>query len=85
MNCILRYYIRLDYTHRLYKVREEGGEEGEEDEEEEDSQASDMDPYDMLDPVEILSKLPKNFYEQVISGSGSDFKRRSQIGRIWKN
>ena len=46
------------------KVRDEGGDDGEE-EEEDNSQDSDMDPYDMLDPVEILSKLPKNFFEQV--------------------
>lgn len=25
-----------------------------------------MDPWDMFDPVEILSKLPKDFYEQVV-------------------
>ena len=24
-----------------------------------------LDPFELLDPVEILSKLPKNFYEQV--------------------
>merc|ERR1719400_1217823 len=33
--------------------------------EEEDSQDSAVDPYELLDPVDILSKLPKNFYEQV--------------------
>jgi cytoskeleton-associated protein 5 len=39
------------------------GAEGEEDEE--DSQESNLDPYELLDPVDILSKLPKNFFEQV--------------------
>lgn len=39
--------------------------EDDEEEEEEESQQSDLDPYELLDPVEILSKLPKNFYEQV--------------------
>lgn len=24
-----------------------------------------MDPYDLLDPVEILSKLPKDFYDKL--------------------
>jgi len=43
--------------------REDGEEE--EDDEEEDSQDSALDPYEMLDPVEILSKLPKDFYELV--------------------
>lgn len=25
-----------------------------------------IDPWDMFDPVEILSQLPKNFFEQVV-------------------
>ena len=41
------------------------GEEGEQ-EEEEDSQASELDPFEMLDPVDILSKMEKDFYEQVM-------------------
>ena len=46
------------------------GEEGEADaaggvaEEEEDDSAAD-DPYDLIDPVDILSKIPKNFFELV--------------------
>lgn len=27
--------------------------------------SGDMDPYDLLDPVEILSKLPKDFYDKL--------------------
>lgn len=27
--------------------------------------SADVDPYDLLDPVEILSKLPKDFYEKL--------------------
>jgi len=46
-------------------VREPRGDGEDDDEEEEDSQESDLDPYELMDPVEILSKLPKNFYEQV--------------------
>lgn len=26
-----------------------------------------IDPWEMFDPVEILSKLPKDFYEQLVS------------------
>ena len=26
-----------------------------------------MDPYELLDPVDILSKLPKDFYEKIVS------------------
>ena len=42
-----------------------GDEDGEEEDDEEESQDSAIDPYELLDPVDILSKLPKNFYEQV--------------------
>ena len=27
--------------------------------------SGDMDPYDLLDPVEIISKLPKDFYDKL--------------------
>ena len=37
-----------------------GDEEGEGEGEEEA-----LDPYEMMDPVEIISKIPKNFFEQV--------------------
>ena len=40
---------------------EGGGAEAEEEEEEEEA----MDPYDLMDPVDILEKLPKNFYSLV--------------------
>ena len=26
----------------------------------------DVDPYDLLDPVDILSKMPKDFYENMV-------------------
>jgi len=47
------------------KAAKADDEEGEEEDEEEDSQDSALDPYELLDPVDILVKLPKNFYEQV--------------------
>ena len=28
-----------------------------------------MDPYDLMEPVEILSKLPKDYYEKIVSSS----------------
>ena len=46
------------------KAPKEDLEDGEEDEEE-DSQDTALDPYELLDPVDILAKLPKNFFEQV--------------------
>ncbi|XP_023289884.1 protein mini spindles isoform X2 [Orussus abietinus] len=38
----------------------EGGEE-----EDDDASASEIDPYELLEPVDILSKLPKDFFESV--------------------
>ena len=38
--------------------QEEGKEEG--------SQASELNPFEMLDPVDIHSKMEKDFYEQVM-------------------
>ncbi|XP_021953812.1 protein mini spindles isoform X2 [Folsomia candida] len=53
---------------RSQQAREErvAGEAGEEAEEEEASEEAspDIDPFDLLDPVDILSKLPKDFYEK---------------------
>ena len=37
------------------------------DEDDEGEAAVEIDPMDLVDPVEILSKLPKNFYEQIVS------------------
>ena len=42
----------------------EDGEEKDADKEDDDGDAAD-DPYELLDPVDILEKLPKNFYELV--------------------
>ena len=48
------------------EVVKEAREDGEDDDEDEDdSQESELDPYELMAPVEILSKLPKNFFEQV--------------------
>lgn len=35
------------------------------DEEEGDDAAAAVDPYDIADPVDILSKMPKDFYEKI--------------------
>ena len=37
------------------------------DDEDQGGGAVEIDPLDLIDPVEILSKLPKNFYEQIVS------------------
>ncbi|KAL1502287.1 hypothetical protein ABEB36_007453 [Hypothenemus hampei] len=36
-----------------------------EEEEDEGEAVQDVDPYDLIDPVDILSKLPKDFYEKI--------------------
>lgn len=36
-----------------------------EDDDDQESAAVDIDPYELIDPVDILSKLPKDFYEKV--------------------
>jgi hypothetical protein len=43
----------------------DGGGGGGEDAEEEEEDAGADDPYDLIDPVDILAKIPKNFYELV--------------------
>ena len=43
----------------------QGEEAGDEEDEEEDSQQSELDPYELIDPVDIISKLPKNFFELI--------------------
>ncbi|VEN43701.1 unnamed protein product, partial [Callosobruchus maculatus] len=40
------------------------GDEGDEEEEQDDEVAA-IDPYELADPVDILSKLPKDFYEKI--------------------
>ena len=42
-----------------------GAAEAKEGGDEEDEVDEDADPYELLDPVDILEKLPKNFYELV--------------------
>ena len=31
-----------------------------------DEAPEDMDPYELMDPVEILSKMPKDYYEKIV-------------------
>ncbi|KAM4603075.1 cytoskeleton-associated protein 5-like [Polymixia lowei] len=50
-----------------YEQRQQQEEESGEDQANEDTQdlAQQVDPYELLEPVEILSKLPKDFYEKI--------------------
>ncbi|XP_063930783.1 protein mini spindles isoform X2 [Zophobas morio] len=38
---------------------------GESDDDQEEDESPEMDPYDLADPVDILSQLPKDFYEKI--------------------
>ena len=31
------------------------------------SQPEEIDPYDLMDPVNMLEKMPKDFYERIVS------------------
>lgn len=42
------------------------GAAGGDEEDGEETAAVEIDPLELIDPVEILSKLPKNFYEQIV-------------------
>lgn len=41
--------------------------------------SADMDPYDLLDPVEILSKLPKDFYDKLEAKKWQDRKEALDV------
>ncbi|XP_014295332.1 protein mini spindles isoform X1 [Microplitis demolitor] len=41
------------------------GDDADDDEENEEEAADDIDPYELIDPVDILSKLPKDFFDKV--------------------
>ncbi|XP_049878313.1 protein mini spindles [Pectinophora gossypiella] len=59
-------YLRSQ-QHRIRDVPADAGDGVADDEDQEVSggDCADVDPYDLLDPVEILSKLPKDFYEKL--------------------
>lgn len=38
-------------------------------EEDEEEMVAAVDPYELLEAVEILSKLPKDFYEKIVTSS----------------
>ncbi|XP_014829255.1 PREDICTED: cytoskeleton-associated protein 5 isoform X2 [Poecilia mexicana] len=52
-----------DLKAKFEQQQAQGGEQSDGDEEEETAAA--VDPYDLLEPVEILSKMPKDFYEKI--------------------
>ncbi|GLV37157.1 mini spindles [Carabus blaptoides fortunei] len=57
-------YLRSQQQKQAKLIAESGGmEEG--DEQYETDAAPEIDPYDLVDPVNILSKLPSDFYEKV--------------------
>ncbi|XP_014875259.1 cytoskeleton-associated protein 5 isoform X4 [Poecilia latipinna] len=52
-----------DLKAKFEQQQAQGGEQSDGDEEEETAAA--VDPYDLLEPVEILSKMPKDFYDKI--------------------
>uniref|UniRef100_A0A3Q2ZJT4 Cytoskeleton associated protein 5 n=1 Tax=Kryptolebias marmoratus TaxID=37003 RepID=A0A3Q2ZJT4_KRYMA len=51
-----------DLKAKFEQQQAQGGEQSDEDEEQ---AVAAVDPYDLLEPVEILSKMPKDFYEKI--------------------
>ncbi|XP_046394021.1 protein mini spindles [Ischnura elegans] len=59
-------YIRSQQKKQAMAAAESGGVGGgDAGDDEVDGDVPEVDPYDMLDPVDILSKLPKDFYEKL--------------------
>ncbi|XP_028287106.1 cytoskeleton-associated protein 5 isoform X2 [Parambassis ranga] len=52
-----------DLKAKFEQQQAQGGDQSDREDEEEPAVA--VDPYDLLEPVEILSKLPKDFYEEI--------------------
>ena len=44
-----------------------GGDHADGDGGEEEEEAAEVDAYDLMEPVEIISKIPKDFYENIVS------------------
>lgn len=40
-----------------------------------------VDPYELLEPVEILSKMPKDFYEKIVSLRSFAVQKPSQTSK----
>ncbi len=41
-----------------------------------------MDPYELLEPVEILSKMPKDFFEKIVSLSNVLYPKKTPFGNM---
>nr|XP_045625393.1 cytoskeleton-associated protein 5-like isoform X4 [Procambarus clarkii] len=65
-------FLRSQQELRAKIEAQEDGEADEDEEEEEDTPA--VDPFDLFEPVDILSKLPKDFYEKVEAKKWQDRK-----------
>lgn len=52
---------------------------GEDDNEEDGTSIPDVDPYDLLAPIDILSKLPKDFYEKVEAKKWQERKEALEV------
>ncbi|XP_019623074.1 PREDICTED: cytoskeleton-associated protein 5-like isoform X4 [Branchiostoma belcheri] len=61
-------FLRSQQDLKAKMEAEENGEEEEDEGDDDDNQAqAEIDPYELLDPVEILSKIPKDFQESMES------------------
>lgn len=70
-------FLRSQQELRAKIEAQEDGEEDEDEEEEEEMPA--LDPYDLFEPVDILSKLPKDFYEKVEAKKWQERKEAMEL------
>ncbi|XP_072383442.1 protein mini spindles [Diabrotica undecimpunctata] len=71
-------YIRSQQAKQA-KLAEQIAEAAGEEEEEEEDVVQDIDPYELATPVEILSKLPKDFYEKMEAKKWQERKEALEI------
>ncbi|XP_034937769.1 protein mini spindles isoform X2 [Chelonus insularis] len=63
-----------------------GDEDVDNDEDDDEADGNDVDPYELIDPVDILSQLPKDFYEKVEAKKWQERKEAlEQLENLTKN
>ncbi|KAF5285627.1 hypothetical protein FQR65_LT13108 [Abscondita terminalis] len=72
-------YIRSQQQKQAKLIAKTEENEGEDNVEEDDYSPPNLDPYDIADPVDILSKLPKNFYEQLEAKKWQERKEALEV------
>ncbi|XP_044007897.1 protein mini spindles isoform X2 [Aphidius gifuensis] len=74
-------YLRSQKPKNTVVLETGGGGSGDVDDEDDeiDTAANDIDPYDLIDPVDILSKLPKDFYDKLEAKKWQERKEAMEV------